>query len=239
MKKDFWISYNTVADLINPAIWDDYLIGMENLLDDTLEKLDTNDPIRRNADTKNQEGKYITNFKEGEESKWIFGRFKKSKIRMQIWIFKRIDDRPNTIDVKFPDIPHSNADIRQIMQIFDFGNLIFSPFYSYADMTEVIFVKVPSTPCLNISRELLGIFWLTYLNRKYCDFFGTKIQGCKFGREGPNSGIVLQLDDTIEGLSPTLRSAVEAYIGVESFANGPPAKELGRFALTLQQLAEE
>ena len=75
---------------------------LEEVLSDRLVKLDTNDPIRRKADTLKSEGDFMVAFKAKEDSRWLFGSFERTRVQLAIRHFKTLGPWENSITVKFP-----------------------------------------------------------------------------------------------------------------------------------------
>ena len=101
---------------------------------DRLVKLDTNDPIRRRADTLKSEGDFMVAFKAKEDSRWLFGSFERTKVQLEIRHFKTLGTWENSITVKLPGGMTAVADISRVLRAFDLGNQLMRPFYSLADL---------------------------------------------------------------------------------------------------------
>ena len=238
MSKELWISHHSAARWLDAGQWNRYLRSLEEVLSDRLVKLDTNDPMRRKADTIKSEGDFVVAFKAKEDSRWLFGSFEKTRVQLEIRHFKMLGSWENSITIKFLGGMTSIADISRVRRVFDLGNQLMRPFYSMADLKEVICSKNPSTPSLDISRELLGVFWLTYFGSAYRRFFGGKLGGISGLELDSEGGATLQLGDAPAQVDNATRDDIMERLGPASFANGGPPKERGRFALTLNQLAD-
>lgn len=244
-KKKLWMMHMSMQQWNDAAAWDDYLRIVESVLGDRLVKLDHNDPVRRNADTTHGEGEFITQFKPKEDSRWLYGKFEKTKVEVEIQHYKNSVDsfgrlRDNSITFYIPERMTSDPDdVRRLIELFRLTNERLGAFYSLADFLDVISTKKSSTGgALDISRELLGIFWLTYFGPHYCDFFGRERLGMlEQASAGPDGGITFQLAETpgqvLDGECLTL----EKTIGAESFAGTGGPKTMGQHALTLLQLS--
>jgi len=239
---ELWIAHYSICSWNSAKTWDDYLRAIELVLDDRLLKLDENDPVRRKADTSRSEGAYIVEFGEMEESRWLHGRFEKSKIEMEIQFNKNFRDSfgrawRNRVMFYVPGKFASGVGIRRLIELFRLGNEALGAFYAYADLKEVICAKKPSTPSLNISLELMGVFWLTYFGSDYCAFFGRDtLSGLAETGEGPNNGMTLQLADFPLHVALTRRDAIEHELGALSFAGYGRDKEPGQYAIALEDL---
>ena len=182
-KKELWMMHMSMQQWNDAAAWDDYLRAVESILGDRLVKLDANDPIRRKADTTQGEGEFITQFKPKEDSRWLWGKFEKTKVEVQIQHYKNSTDsfgrlRDNSITFYVSERMTFGPDVRRVLELFRFTNERLGAFYALADFQSVISATKPSTGgSLDISRELLGVFWLTYFGRHYCDFFGRERLG--------------------------------------------------------------
>jgi len=240
-----WISHLSVRRWTDHAAWDDYLRAVQAVLGDRLVKLDVNDPARRKANVASGEGQFVTQFGEREDSRWLWGKFEKTKIEFEINHYKAGTDsfgrlRENEITFYVPERMTFGPDARRLVELFRLGNERLEAFYAYADFKDVICGKKPSTPSLDISRELLGVFWLTFFGPRYCDFFGRE-QLLRLGQasEGPGNGITLQLAETAAQVLGDDRVGIEQKIAPESFAGTGKAKASGQHALTLAQLSPE
>jgi len=244
MKADeLWITHYSVSSWMSAKDWDDYLRAVETILGDRLIKLDDNDPVRRKADTKSGEGSFVVQFGELEDSRWVSGRFEKSKIEIELTNYKTGKDsfgrlRENRLKIFVPERMTFGPDVRKVIELFRLGNESFGAFYAYADFKKVLCAKKPSTPSLDISRELLGVFWLTYFGPAYCSFFGRdRLLHLQQATEGPADGITLQLAESPSQVPDNNRGTLEREIAPESFAGNGGSKERGEHALTLAHLS--
>ncbi len=237
---DVWITFYSINLWDSPQRWDRFLIGLESILGDRLAKLDQNDPVRRNADTKQGEGSYVVQFGEREDSRWVFGKFAKTKVEMEIWHYRTGQDSfgricENMLTLHVPEKLANSSSV--LVQLFQFGNEQLAPFYAYADRKDVICSKKPSTPSLDISRELLGVFWLTFFGAPYGAFFGRqRLLELAEASEGPVDGITIQLATSPDQVSGQTRNRLEQELGSQSFAGSGGSKERGQYVLTLSQL---
>lgn len=241
MKSDVWMSFSSVQNWSESEIWNEFFPQIEALLRDRIAKLDDKDPVRRKVESSNTEGDFITKFGPKEDSRWICGKFARSKIEFEIQIYKEGMDsfgrlRENRFKLFIPHQMSFGPDAEKLIEVFRLGAKILRPFYAYADFKDEICIKKPCTPSLDISRELMGIFWLTYLGRDYRTFFAETLTRVENAEKGPNEGVVIQLGATPSQVDVGLRERVQQQLGVESFASGGLAKEQGQFALTLQQI---
>lgn len=242
---ELWISHLSVRRWTDLAAWDEYLRAVQAVLGDRLVKLDVNDPARRKANVANGEGQFVTQFGECEDSRWLWGKFEKTKIEFEIKHYKTGADsfgrlRENAITFYIPERMTFGPDAQRLIELFRLSNEHLEAFYAYADFKNVICGKKPSTPSLDISRELLGVFWLTFFGPQYCAFFGReRLLRLEQASEGPGNGITLQLAETAGQIPDDDRVRIEQKIAPESFAGMGEAKASGQHALTLAQLSSE
>ena len=78
-----WITHLSVAPWTSAETWDSYLQQAETILRDRLIRLDHRDPVRRVADTRNNEGEFIVAFESHHDRRWVSGRFEKSGGNLQ------------------------------------------------------------------------------------------------------------------------------------------------------------
>ena len=182
---ELWMEHRAVASWNDVAAWDDYLRAVEHALGDRLAKLDTNDPARRKADTRQSEGHFVAKFGAKESSRWLLGKFERTRIEIQIRHYKdgrdsfgrRLD---NTIAFYIPVAVHSVEGVDRIVELFHMTNERWHAFYAFADLKEVYCKKKASPPslgALNIASELPGVFWLTYFGPQYSAFIGRERLG--------------------------------------------------------------
>lgn len=246
---EIWMTHSSVKSWNSSAEWDDYLRAVESVLNDRLAKLDANDPVRRKADTTRGEGHFITQFGPKEDSRWILGRFEKTKVVVEIQLYKHGRDsfgerRDNTIAFYIPDKVCDRSNMEKLVELFRLTNERHGIFYAAADLKGVYCSKKASPPslgALNIASELPGVFWLTYFGPQYCEFFGRdRLVSLERTSEGPDGGMTLRLAETPERVPEGLRRMLERRLGVETFAGAGEVlleKPEGRYALTLEQLA--
>lgn len=240
---DIWLAHYSVVSWNSAMEWDNYLHSVERLLSDRLVKLDDTDPIRRKANMQAGEGGFITRFGEREASRWIRGKFEKTKIEFEVQIYKLGVDsfgraRENSISFYIPEKVALAVDDDRLVKLFDLTNETMRPFYAYADFKNVICSKKPSTPSLDLSSELLGVFWLTYFDKNYCNFFGReKLLTNTVAKLSAHNGVLLRLGSSSRQVSVDVRLTLEAQIGSQSFAGHGTEKARGQYALTLSQMS--
>lgn len=247
---EMWMRHRSVKAWTDAAEWDDYLRTVESALEDRLTKLDANDPARRKSDAARGEGHFVTHFGPKEDSRWLLGRFEKTKIAVEIQLYKNGRDsfgerRDNTITFYIPEKVHVLCgSMEKLVELFHLTNERLGIFYAAADLKGVYCAKKASPPslgALNIASELPGVFWLTYFGLQYCEFFGRdRLVSLERASEGPAGGMTLRLAETPERVPEGLRRMLERRLSAETFAGVGDVlleKPEGRYALTLEQLA--
>lgn len=234
------MSHYSVSSWMSALGWDKYLRGVEDILNDRLVRLDDNDPVRRKSST--DSGSFIITFGEREASRWLRGRFEKTRIELEIQHYKSGTDsfgrrRENILTFYIPGKFNIVPNVVRLIQLFRLNNELHSAFYGYADYRGIICAKRPSTPSLDLSRELLGMFWLTYFGARYCAYFKReRLMTYRGASVGPADGITFQLADAVQNIQNDERRSLESSIGSHSFAGGGEEKEVGQYALSLDQL---
>jgi len=240
---DVWISHLSMKPWMSAELWDIYLREIEQVLGDRIGKLDSNDPSRRKADTKAGEGAFVINFGEREDSRWVIGQFEKTKVRFEVRHMKTGLDSfgrlcHNSMKFFVPNRMSFGPDAEKLVWLFKLTNEHLGSFFAYADFKDIICSRKPSTPSLDVSRELLGVFWLTHFGPAYRAFFGDQLEGLPGLEIDRHGGAMLRLAETPAQVPASTRGEIIERLGSASFANGGPPKEQGQFALTLRQLAD-
>jgi hypothetical protein len=239
-----WIQAFTVKPWMNSNSWFDFFSKTEAILTAKLSSLDTNDPPKRNINKLNFEsiGEFITNFGLNEDARWIFGRFKNANIDIMIHHHKNIrsseGDLPNSISFFFPEgYCDTESGLRCVDLMFDLINNILKPFYSFADWRDAIVKKKKIQGAVNIQEELIGIFWLTFFNDKYMEFFGRDKLALIHGFSN-TAGFKLKLAESPSTVTSKKREEIEMALGKESFVDptNTQIKALGMTVLPFVRL---
>lgn len=223
--------------------WARWLKKVEKVLGLEMDRLDHRDPLRRKVQPRSwdEQGEFIVSFRARQSSRWVFGRFADTRIRFRINLHR---DRPNlwnriswTID---PEAVSRDELAGVLEQLFDAGNLIFRPFYAVADSEKHLATKAKAGGFgVDYQAELSGVFWLTYFNKQYCEFFGRdKFAAIKEAEIDSKGGARLRL-----GVSPftyreARRTQIERKLGSASFIDPKSRREKkhGESVLTFEQL---
>lgn len=239
---DIWITHYSLSSWALPDAWDDYFHAIEAILNDRLLKLDDVDPIRRKADTTKGEGSFVVKYGEHESSRWVRGKFDRTKVEIEVQHYKSGHDsfgraRENRLTIYIPERLASVLGSRQLVELFRLGNEHWGAFYAYADFKTVVCAKKPSTPSLDISSELLGVFWLTYFGSRYCDFFDrSRLLNLHEATLESGGGVTIRLADIPGQVGLESRATMERELGELSFAGYGLLKSPGQYALALADL---
>ena len=237
---DVQLTFYSLSDLFDQCKWIDFFSDLEKIIHCKLSHLDTADPIRRKVDDLSETADFICLIGERETSRRLFGKFGKSKISIAISIYKDVSGFPNRISLGFPEkILSENEGAKTLHRVFVMANHYFKPFYSIGDIASVITSKRKITGfAVNLQAELIGIFWLTYLNRSYVDFFGKeKFNNLHCECLSEEGGLLVKLGDSPFSLDVS-RDEMENYLGRASFVEPllNMDKEIGKNALLYKQI---
>jgi hypothetical protein len=248
---DIWMECCAMAQWTDASAWDSYLRSVEHLFGDRLAKLDANDPARRKANAPLGEGKFVVDFGPKDDSRWLLGKFERTRIELQIRHYKNGRDsfgrlRDNSITFHIPEKAHREIGADKLVEIFRMTTERWKAFYAFADLREIYCSKKASPPsigALNVSSELPGVFWLTYFGRHYVAFIGReRLDALEHASNGPAGGRTLRLAESAMDVPNGLRAMLEHSLGTESFAGTGEVtieKPEGKYALTLEQLSAD
>jgi hypothetical protein len=244
------IEHFSLALWNSPAMWNEYLRGVEEILSDRLVRLDDHDPIRRKSDTAGSEGDFVVDFGKNEHSRWVWGRFEKTKVEITIWFHDSPKDPwgrcvSNMLSLEVPKKVISGQNVEPLVELFNLGNKLLKPYYAIGDLARMLHLVAFSTSAsyLEHERELNGVYWLTYFSSLYADFFGRdRLRDLFCAAEGPRNGVTFRLAASPAESSKQLAIELQEALGANAFASrrGPgPPKEIGEHVLTYPQLLEE
>lgn len=240
-----WIDILGVTPWVDPKVWVEFYSLAEEILSAKLTSLDTNDPPRRKIKRAEfeQTGEFTTNFGFNEQSRWIFGRYKVAKVEMTLQHYKspRLDERdfPNSLTLYFPDgYCESDEGAERIERMFTLSNRLLNPFYSFAELRNIIAKKKKPYGAVNIQEELLGVFWLTFFNNKYVEYFGRDKLGGVPQASFDSHGVILKLSKKPTDCNEIERKQLENLLGKESFVDPKVtiSKPVGQSVLSFAQL---
>jgi hypothetical protein len=245
MLDELWISHKSCAPWCEQERWANYFVHAQDILCARITHWDENDPVRRRATehTPQQLGAYAIQFGPQENSRTIFGILKSIRATLTLTIHRNDPRWPfSYISWHFP--PNYYLDeqcVDRIQRLFAFGNESLTPFYSYSDMLRYPRARKTGKIDQGIECELTGVFWLTYFDHHYVDFFGQdnlaalEHMGIAVSLNG---GATLRLGDDPASVPAGLRQAAEEFLGPKSFVNPNDKswKRPGEYALTFDQL---
>ena len=233
----------SLVDWSQPSLWAGYFERAQRILGTHLVRLDTNDPVRRSVprDAFNEFGEYIVDIEDTESSRWTFGKFKQSNVLLTIEYYK--DNHPfcSSLSWDFHErFFKRDTALDTIRRLFAFGNQYLGPYWSYSDEIEFIRMKKTfSRRAVDLERELVGVFWLTYFNESYCNFFGAEKMRSIGGQHEEYGGMTFDLGESPSQVTPRARQELEEAIGKMSFVD--PTRDIekpkGKYALTYDQLS--
>jgi hypothetical protein len=169
----------------------------------------------------------------------LFGRFDELDIEFSIQHYRKIGHYSNTLRWHLPQTVLTDGNLPQVRRLFDAGNEVLHPFYSYGDVASQLSSKKKSTGAIDIQAELLGVFWLTYFSDAYVKFFSAErfreLNGVAFNGE---HGVTIQLGQSPNDVTEDKRRIAVLALGKNSFVDVADlsGKRPGKFALTFQQL---
>jgi hypothetical protein len=232
----------SVSNWKSKKLWDDYLKSIENCLEDKLYKVDSNDPLKRKSNSLCSDGEYIVDAKPNEIYRVVFGSFIKSKIEFDIHHHKNIIDehgevRFNSISFQISSKNLKQEMIEKIIKVFNITNIQLNCFYSFCDYDFRFRHLKTLERRLNISKELAGIFWLTYFNKQYVDFFklNSKFDE-KLFKKNNYSGITIQMADSPEGCDDNDYLKLEEIISPKAFFRNSGSNHDGEHVITLENI---
>jgi hypothetical protein len=240
---ELWMSHYSCASWITADRWIRYFKRVQEILDAPITHLDEDDPVRRKVTELADAADFVTRFGEKEDSRWLFGEMRSINVNFSMWFFRDAPERMNSINWHGPaEMFDDPTRVNQICDLFDCGNRFLDAFYGYADTREVQSRKSwrKEFGAVDLQDELHGVYWLTYFNDRYVEFFGRKkLMGLENATVNSNSGATLRLAETPVAVPEGLREKVENALGPKSFV--APQRDItikrpGQYALTFEQL---
>jgi len=230
----------SLTNLFDRELWRDFLTELEQVVSSKLSHIDTNDPVRKKVESIEDAASFICDIGESENSRTIFAKFSNIKVEMTIILFRDSENFANNISIYFPEkILDSGEGVSVLDRAFRMANRGLQPFYSVCDRMAAISGKRKlSRFAVNLQAELIGIFWLTYLNKSYVDYFGgERFDGLPCKKIDGLDGVLIELGRTPADVSVS-REEAERMLGEDSFVDPSRAddKPIGRYALRFDKL---
>jgi hypothetical protein len=169
-RTELWVCHLACASWSAPDIWVRYFGRVQEILGTDITHLDKNDPVRRRAKPGKlaEAADYVSTMGNREDSRRVFGRIESIGVDFAITHYREVQGWPNSITWYFPlKSLESAANIDILCRLFDWGNSVLNPFYAYADTKNYVSGKKKESGAVDIRAELLGVFWLTYLDPHY------------------------------------------------------------------------
>lgn len=237
---EYLLTLESVRPWLDPETWNRLFPALEAVLADRLDRLDENDPVRRRVTDSSKEGDYVTKFGPCEETRWLFGRFAKTKVRILIHHHSSFGDRDYNDFAMFFDARFGfKLGTRGVKSLMTILAQHLQPFYGICDLKVLRNSRKASPPqsTLALDRELNGVFWFTCFNRAYVEFFGReKFAAAPHVQDLPTGGVLLRLGDDPAKVPDERRKEMEITLGQNSFASFGSNKEIGQHVLTMEQL---
>lgn len=236
------ISVLSKSDWSSADFWNTYLGNLQLILSDKLSKLDNRDPVKRASNSVITDGEFISKANKSDNRNWIYGKFKKSRIEIQInWSVNPVDEygrsKYNYLEIYIPMKLPNDLSYLKITELFKYTNLHLQGFYGYGGLSENFRNIKDNSRRLDFDRELPGIFWLTYFNKQYVDFFKLKekLDGYKF-EENDAGGITVILSHSPIELEEQDCRKLEEHICSRSFFRNSEFNQIGEYVIPLENI---
>jgi len=241
---EVWVSHASVQSWQDAARWSAYLEEAQDLLGAKLTHLDTNDPIRRTVrgQPPREWGEYWVDFGLEEETRWLFGKLESTRILFQLRHHRGHGNSANSFNWYFSKVwARDERAPRLIADLFELGNRHLAPFYSYSDVLEPIRAKNKPTGAVNLEREPVGVFWLTYFDARYADKMPLQdLDDARVRSRWTERSVTLQLADAPWNCESSVRAEVESLLGSDCFVDpaSTTKKPICEHVLALEQLRD-
>lgn len=240
-----FIQHDFLSKHDDAQCWSQLLKQSERITGLKLERLDRRDPLRRKVKTNSwdEQGEFVITFGSREQSRWIFGRYTDGLVRCQIQLYR---DKPHFSNVLIWTIPLDAFDYDQLVKVssklFALGNRLLKPFYATADTERNLASKSKRSGYgVDLQAELNGVFWLTYFNKPYRDFFGAEKFASIPEVTSLRGGVTMQLGDSPLDYEAARRLQIEAILGKQCFIDPKSRRERerGEHVLAFSELRQK
>ena len=234
------LSCNSTDNLFQKELWIALLEELNEITGFQITHLDDKDPIRKKVTNIEDAAEFIVSINEGENSRKVFGKFGKSKIEINIALYREITNFPNTVSIYFPEKYYENLEnIERIIKLFLMLNEKINSFYAFCDYMKVVSSKRKASGfAVDLQAELIGIFWLTFFSDKYVKFIGQdlfqKVPGVVINDK---CEALIKLGNNPSEINIT-RADLEVTLGKDLFVDPELQfdKPKGKYALKFEQL---
>ena len=231
---ELWLIHFSVESWVSPKLWCDYFEGAQDILGTKVKFLDTNDPVRKRVTSVTDAAQFVAD----HGSEQLFGKCQARGVGFSVQYFGPSEQSANSFKWYF-EAPTTDKNILDLQHLFDLGNKLLSTFYSLADSRIQIAQKKKPSGAVNLEMELIGVFWLTYFNGSYVNYFGAdKVAQLPGIRWDSNGGGTTILGEHPTKVDPSVRRKLEEMLGSSSFVDPTDSrgKLVGQSALTFGQL---
>lgn len=241
---DLQVSLFSLESLFDKReIWKAFFTNLENIFDLKISHIDKNDPIRNKVKNLDEVVDYIGIF--GGEEDTLNILFAKSK-KYDLFVLLELNKAKSTVGNGFDMVYISfheefikqKENVEKVYLFFKESISVIKPFYAVCDDTINIKVKKKNNGFpVNYEEELPGIFWLTYFNEKYSDFFDLKNKNIPFEVVENTSGTILRLGESPHHIVYD-RFEAEKELGTKSFVELDAIlnKPFGKYVLLFKDL---
>jgi hypothetical protein len=222
-------------------LWEQYLERLQSAVGARLDRIGAEDPPKRKVRNSADAAGFIANFGKREDSRWVFASLVGVGIELSIHHFRgRPKGFANTLNWHFSSTFFGDlSGVERVARSFDVSNELLLPFYSICDLGDRIAAKKKPSGAVNLQAELIGVFWLTFFDKAYVDFFGReRVQHIPQARFDDRGGATLRLGASPTAYEEPLRGEIEELLGRDSFVDARDlvGKPVGRHALTFERL---
>lgn len=236
-------AHYSAREWTDAALWEKYFERVQDVVGARLGRIGTDDPPKRKIGKPAAAAAFVTDFGKQDDSRWVFGSLDGVGIEFSIHHFRgRPTGFANSLNWHFASTVFGDlSGVEMVAKLFDVSNELLAPFYSICDLGDRIAAKKRASGAVNLQAELIGVFWLTFFDKAYVEFFGReKFQRIPYARFDDRGGVTLRLGVPPMVYEERLRAEIEELLGRETFVDARDlmGKPVGRHALTFERLNE-
>lgn len=210
----------SLANWLNPTIWDRFLERLDAVGGCRLIKLDERDPVRRKVESWKGQADYLVNFGEKETYKMVFGIFADKIGDCSLTIHRNPVEWWNNLALSVN--VEKLATCRQVDPIAIFQLCLegLDPFWAHIDSPDAMksYRASPGGGTVSFNRELPPIMWKTFLGDVYLDYFKQRLGESMVECESICGGGIVTLAPLINEVTTELRVNMVEKLGRECFA---------------------